>query len=55
MCPEQALGLFPLGLGLAMEDEPSELSSIQNLIIIAIDILFDQFDCLEGLVHIANS
>ena len=24
--PEQALGWFPLGLGLAVEDEPSELS-----------------------------
>ena len=24
--PEQALGWFPLGLGLVVEDEPSELS-----------------------------
>ena len=26
--PEQALGWFPLGLGLVMEDEPSELSCV---------------------------
>ena len=28
--PEQALGWFPLGLGLVMEDEPSELSCIKQ-------------------------
>ena len=31
--PEQALGWFPLGLGLVIEDEPSELSCLsENLL-----------------------
>ena len=31
--PEQALGWFPLGLGLVMEDEPSEFQCTIKVII----------------------
>ena len=47
--PEQALGWFPLGLGLVMEDEPSELSCIEQWSLCALLYLWKLKMGIRGL------